>query len=301
MNPIIEDILLKKRLYAYTNRIIAERSGLPLSTVQKVLGGATKSPGVKTVEALKRAFPEEGYQPSREESLLREAPAYALQPVSPPVFYPYTNAPAGKYPRQGSYTISDYLALPDDQRVELIDGVFYDMDAPSVPHQLVGGEIFYRIKSFLHGKNATCVPLIAPTDVQLDQDEKTIMEPDVMVVCDRSIITRPRVFGAPDFVVEVLSPSTRNKDILIKTRKYRMAGVKEYWMVDMRHERVTKMLFEPPGEEEPEGDIITLVYSFDEPVPISLFKEELKINFREIHELYQFVYGNKCPWEKEEG
>ena len=61
------------------------------------------------------------------------------------------------------------------------------------------------------------------------------------------------------------------------------------------------MLFEPPGEEEPEGDIITLVYSFDEPVPISLFKEELKINFREIHELYQFVYGNKCPWEKEEG
>ena len=289
MNPIVEDILLKKRLCAYTNRIIAERSGLPLSTVQKVLGGATKSPGVKTVEALKRAFPEEGYQPSRE-ALLREAPAYALQPASPPVFYPYTNAPAGKYPRQGSYTISDYLALPDDQRVELIDGVFYDMDAPGVPHQLVGGEIFYRIKSFLHGKNAPCVPLMAPTDVQLDQDEKTILEPDVMVVCDRSIITRPRIFGAPDFVVEILSPSTRNKDILIKTRKYRNAGVKEYWMVDLRHEQVTKMLFSPPSEEEPEGDILTRVYLFEEPVPISIFQDKLSINFREIVDGYAYLF-----------
>ena len=291
MNPIIEDILLKKRLYAYTNRILAERSGLPLSTVQKVLGGATKSPGVKTVEALQRAFPEEGYQPSREEAL-REAPAYALQPASPPVFYPYTNAPAGKYPRQGSYTISDYLALPDDQRVELIDGVFYDMSAPSSPHQLVGGEIHRQISNFLRDKKGTCVPFMAPVDVQLDKDEKTMLQPDVLVVCDRTKITRRCVVGAPDFVMEVLSSSTMKKDIIIKLMKYWNAGVREYWMVDMEDETVTKMLFSPPGAEDGRREPFHRVYNFDEPVPVGIFQDQLSINFREVQEAYQFIIEN---------
>ena len=296
MSSIIDEIRRKKRLYGYTNEEMAQRSGLPLSTVRKVLAGSTKSPGLKTVEALWQVFPEEKglYSvPGHSAEALQESAAYAVpvpQLPQQPVYYPYTNAPEGRYPRQGSYTLEDYLALPDEQRVELIDGVFYDMSAPTIPHQLIGGAVYTRIADFLSKKKAPCVPLIAPTDVQLDKDNKTILQPDVMVVCNRDLFTTARLVGAPDFVIEVLSPSTRNKDILIKTRKYRNAGVKEYWMVDLRHEQVTKMFFSPPSEEEPEGDILTRVYPFEEPVPISIFQDKLSINFREIVDGYAYLF-----------
>lgn len=297
MSSIMEEIRRKKRLYGYTNEDMAQRSGLPLSTVRKVLAGITKSPGLKTVEALWQVFPEEknGYAvPEQGTSSVQESVAYgSAAPQPQPVYYPFTNAPEGRYPYQGSYTLEDYLALPDDQRVELIDGVFYDMSAPTIPHQLIGGAIHARLLEFLRKKKAPCVPLIAPTDVQLDKDDRTILQPDVMVVCNRDLFTTARLVGAPDFVIEVLSPSTRNKDILIKSHKYKKAGVREYWMVDPRHEQVTKMLFAPPSEEEPEGDILTRIYPFDEPVPISIFQDMLSINFREIVEGYAYLFENE--------
>ena len=282
MNSIIEEIKQKKREYGYTYEELAKRAGLPLSTVQKVLGGVTKSPGVKTVEALQRAFSGNNtaeYSLEKNKTLaVRELPAYAVKPA----FHPFTNAPAGKYPRQGSYTLQDYYALPDEQRVELIDGVFYDMSAPSSPHQLVGGEVHRQISNFLRDKKGTCVPFMAPVDVQLDQDEKTMLQPDVLVVCDRSKITPRCVVGAPDFVMEVLSPSTMKKDILIKMMKYR----------DIEDETVTKMMFTPNGEDGPGGEIIDKIYGFDEPVPVGIFQDQLIINFREIQEEYQFIFEN---------
>ena len=221
METIMEEIRRKKREYGYTNEDMAEKSGLPLSTVRKVLGGTTPSPQLKTVEALRAVFAEESpagqsspsaYPPVRPGECLGEAPlSYAAVPYPPSV----------RYPRQGSYTLEDYLALPDDQRVELIDGVFYDMSAPTIPHQVIGADIHARLLSFIRSRKGSCLPLIAPTDVQLDRDNRTILQPDVMVVCDRSILTPARVFGAPDFVVEVLSPGTRAKDIFIKTQKYK--------------------------------------------------------------------------------
>lgn len=301
MNPIIEEIRRKKRLYGYTYEELAKRAGLPVSTVQKVLGGVTKSPGVQTVEALQRAFSQENaaaYGPVGGAGyLLGEAPAYAVEAVKAAnaantACYTYTNAPIGKYPRQGSYTLTDYYALPDEQRVELIDGVFYDMSAPSSPHQLVGGEVHRQISNFLRDRRGTCVPFMAPVDVQLDKDEKTMLQPDVLVVCDRSIITRRCIVGAPDFVMEVLSPSTMKKDIIIKLMKYWHAGVREYWMVDMEDETVTKMLFLPPGAEDGRREPFHRVYNFDEPVPVGIFQDHLSINFREVQEAYQFILEN---------
>ncbi|MBQ7146509.1 MAG: Uma2 family endonuclease [Lachnospiraceae bacterium] len=301
MNPIIEEIRRKKRLYGYTYEELAKLSGLPVSTVQKVLGGVTKSPGVQTVEALQRAFSDENaaaYGPvGGADYLVREAPVYVVKGANATNTanadcYTYTNAPIGKYPRQGSYTLTDYYALPDEQRVELIDGVFYDMSAPSSPHQLVGGEIHRQISNFLRDKKGTCVPFMAPVDVQLDKDEKTMLQPDVLVVCDRTKITRRCVVGAPDFVMEVLSPSTMKKDILIKLMKYWNAGVREYWMVDMEDETVTKMLFSSPGAEDGRREPFHRVYNFDEPVPVGIFQNQLSINFREIQEAYQFILEN---------
>ena len=304
MNSVIEEIRRKKRLYGYTYEELAKRAGLPISTVQKVLGGVTKSPGVQTVEALQRAFSGQedmAYSlEGRGNYLVREAPAYAVKAVEAAntakaanaACYTYTNAPIRKYPRQGSYTLTDYYALPDEQRVELIDGVFYDMSAPSSPHQLVGGEVHRQISNFLRDKKGTCVPFMAPVDVQLNKDEKTILQPDVLVVCDRTKITRRCVVGAPDFVMEVLSPSTMKKDIIIKLMKYWNAGVREYWMVDMEDETVTKMLFSPPGAEDGRREPFHRVYNFDEPVPVGIFQDQLSINFREVQEAYQFIIEN---------
>ena len=112
----LEEIRQKKKEYGYTNLQMAEKSGLPLATVQKVLGGTTKAPRYQTIEALASVFPKETLYDRQTESspdMIREAgAAYAAQ----------TN-PKQRYPRQGTNTIDDYLALPDDQRVELIDGV----------------------------------------------------------------------------------------------------------------------------------------------------------------------------------
>ena len=269
MGMTIEEIKRRKVQRGLTNEQMAKLSGLPLTTVQKVLGGTTKSPRYKTVSALAAVFEND------------EEEERVYQPKNL------------KYPRQGSYTLEDYLALPDDQRVELIDGVFYDMTSPSMPHQLIGGDIYSVLKGYIKGHKGDCVIFAAPADVQIDKDNRTIVQPDVMIVCDRSKIRYARIFGAPDFIVEVLSPSTRSKDILIKSAKYKSAGVKEYWMVDLKAKSVTKMLFGAPDKEEPDGDIRIETFPFEKPVPVSLFDGEISVNFAELMEEYAFIENNR--------
>ena len=279
----LNDIRQKKKEYGYTNIQMAEKSGLPLATVQKVLGGTTKAPRYQTIQALASVFQEGIYNNpgSASSPCMVQEPgaAYAVQIIT-----------AQKYPRQGSYTVDDYLAFPDDQRIELIDGVVYDMSAPTTPHQLIGGEIYALLREFIAGKKGSFIPFISPVDVQLDKDNKTMVQPDVCVVCDRSKINRVRIFGAPDFVVEIFSPSTKMKDILIKMKKYQNAGVREYWMVDPDGETVIRVLFKPMTEDYPDGDMEMETYPFSRPVPVGIFNNECVINFAEIKERYPFMF-----------
>ena len=279
----LEEIRQKKKEYGYTNLQMAEKSGLPLATVQKVLGGTTKAPRYQTIQALASVFSEEARcypESASAPDMIRE----------PGMAYAVKTQPQPRYPRQGSYTIDDYLALPDEQRVELIDGVIYDMSAPTTPHQLIGGEIHALLREFIMRKKGSCIPFISPVDVQLDRDNRTMVQPDVCVVCDRSIINHARIYGAPDFVVEVLSPSTKMKDILIKMRKYQNAGVREYWMVDSDAETVTRILYEAPKEGYPDGDMKMEAFPFSTPVPVGIFNDECVIDFAEIRERYAFMF-----------
>lgn len=123
-------------------------------------------------------------------------------------------------------------------------------------------------------------------DVQLDCDDKTIVQPDVLLVCDRNKLKNGRVFGVPDLVVEVLSPSTRKKDILIKYGKYLNAGVKEYWIVDPAKKRICVYEFEK--------DDFPVMYTFDDKVPVGIFEGECEVDFAEIYEYTGFLYEKEA-------
>lgn len=127
---------------------------------------------------------------------------------------------------QGEYTIEDYRKLPEDESAELIDGTIYDMVAPLSVHQLLASKIYSSLVGYIEKNQGACIPMFAPVDVQLDQDDKTMVQPDLMIVCDRKKLTRQGVFGAPDFIIEILSESTRKKDSYLKLMKYQKAGAK---------------------------------------------------------------------------
>jgi Uma2 family endonuclease len=144
--------------------------------------------------------------------------------------------PARKMDR--TYTYRDYKTWPDDERWELIHGVAWNMSpAPSVSHQRLLGRLHLTVGQFLEGKG--CQVLLAPVDVYLpgspDQDEDdvdTVVQPDLLVACDPDKVGGRGVRGAPDWVVEILSPYTTRKDVAVKPGLYEEQGVKEYWIVD---------------------------------------------------------------------
>ncbi|MCL2191059.1 MAG: Uma2 family endonuclease [Treponema sp.] len=133
------------------------------------------------------------------------------------------------------YTYKDYYSWGEDVRCELIDGVPYMLGAPTLRHQMVAGGIYTQLMIWLEGK--PCRAFIAPTDVRLfheqDESDRTVVQPDVLVVCDESKLSDGRSCrGAPDFVVEVVSEGSVKKDFVIKKDKYEKAGVREYWAID---------------------------------------------------------------------
>lgn len=184
--------------------------------------------------------------------------------------------------KQGEYTVKDYYAIPDEKRVELIDGVIYDMAAPTFIHRMFCSEITFRLQYFVREKGGKCIILSSPVDVQLDCNDKTMVQPDIMIVCDRDKILKKVLFGAPDFVAEILSKSTRKKDMGLKLQKYINAGVREYWMVDPDRQKV--VVYDLEHEELP------VIYGFEEKVPVQIFDGECVIDFAEIYEYMKFLY-----------
>ena len=130
------------------------------------------------------------------------------------------------------YTYSDYLKWDDDKRRELIDGVPYLMSAPGTAHQKIIGNSHGLFWNFLRGK--PCEVYIAPFDVRLNADtlDDTVVQPDIMIVCDQSKLDNAGIIGAPDMVIEILSPSTSKYDKTTKFNKYQESGIREYWIID---------------------------------------------------------------------
>lgn len=258
----IEDMKRMKQEKGYSYAQIAQMSGVPLGTVQKVLGGETASPRYDTLMALESFFKREmGTGLVKEEAVLYSS-----------------------FSKQGEYTIKDYYALPEDKRVELIDGVFYDMAAPAPVHQRIGGELYRQIANFIFENKGSCIPFMSPVDVRLDCDDKTMVQPDVIILCDKNKIMKWGIMGAPDFVVEVLSPSTKRKDCIKKLDKYREAGVKEYWMIDPYKRKV--IVYEFEKESYP------MVYGMDGQIPVGIYEGKLFIDMILIRDMISDIIGD---------
>ena len=213
----IQEMKEKKKEKGYTNEQIAELSGVPLGTVQKIFGGTTTSPRYDTLKALEKIFlPMERYYAS----VVKDASAaYTVK-------------------RQGEYTVEDYYALPDEQRAELIDGRMYIMAPPSRKHQRISTRLVSIIDRYIEEHKGKCEVYAAPFAVYLDERSNTYVEPDISVICDPDKLDDRGCKGAPDWIIEIVSPASKKMDYLLKLLKYRFAGVKEYWIVDPEKNRV---------------------------------------------------------------
>lgn len=162
-----------------------------------------------------------------------------------------------------TYTEEDYYNLPEDVRAELIDGQIYYMAPPNTRHQRLVSDLHYQIRDFINRNSGTCEVFPAPFAVFLNENDQNYVEPDISVICDKNKITDKGCNGAPDWVIEIVSPSSKQMDYYKKLFKYRTAGVREYWVVDPERNLVTVYDFEKDSMEE---------YSFDKYVPVGIYE-----------------------------
>ncbi len=250
MSVTIEEMKAVKRSRGYSYEQVAELSGVPLSTVLKIFSGETRSPRYGTMQALDRFFTGSTGQGAVQERAMSFA-----------------------HKQPGEYTAEDYCARIRAGRAELIDGVMYDMGEFLLKHQVMAGEIYCQFLHFIRRSRIDGIPFLFPVDVCPDCDERTTVRPDVTVVCDRAKIRENGIYGAPDFIAEILSPDSRQRDCIQKLDKYRSSGVKEYWIVDPDKEKVIAYQFEE--------ELYPLVYGFDMPVPVGIFQGECRIDIRQ--------------------
>lgn len=246
MDYLQMEFLCEQKGYAVSD--LAELTGIPKERIERIFSGAEKCTDYETILAL--------------EDVLEEKTDYVREALS--------------YGTKHKYTLSDYYALPEDERYELIDGEWFKMLAPSIKHQRAIWEISGEIWQYIRKNHGACTAFTAPCDVQLNCDEYTMVQPDILIVCDPGKITDRCIVGAPDFVVEVLSPSTRKKDITIKQRKYCATGVREYWMVDMEKGHVIVYFFEKSS--------LPFIYGMKDKISVGIYDGNLVIDFAVISE-----------------
>ncbi len=166
-------------------------------------------------------------------------------------------------PQEKIYTAADFEALPEGQRAELVDGDLYLLAAPSRLHQDIVGAVFVEIYTHIGKNKNKCKAYDSPFDVRLFGDDSVIYQPDISVICNPDILTDKGCSGAPDWIIEVVSPSTASNDYIEKLWRYEKAGVKEYWIINPDTKAITVYVF---------GDSFSCThYDFTDFIPVSLY------------------------------
>ncbi len=179
-------------------------------------------------------------------------------------------------PKERIYTSEDYWSLPEGHRAELINGQFYDMAPPSRIHQELVSELTQAIGAYIKSKGGRCKVYPAPFAVNLDAEDKNWVEPDISVICDKNKLTDSGCLGAPDLIIEVVSPSSRKMDYVLKNALYDQAGVKEYWVVDPSKSFTIVYYYQAE-------DFSPTIIPFDHQLNCGIF-EDLKIRISDLLE-----------------
>lgn len=176
-------------------------------------------------------------------------------------------------PKQEGYTIDYIYSLPEGKRTELIDGVIYDMAPPNTMHQRIVSALHYNITDYIKKNNGSCEVFPAPFAVFLNADDRNYVEPDISVICDKDRLDDRGCNGAPDWIIEVVSPSTKRIDYGVKLFKYRSAGVREYWIINPLTNSVN--VFDLEKDEQSDQ------YNFDDDIQVCIYGD-LIINISEL-------------------
>jgi len=181
-----------------------------------------------------------------------------------------------------TFTYSDYAAWPDDKRYEIINGAAYSMaPAPSERHQGVSAQLLADFVIYLRGKK--CRVYDAPFDVALPEEGEqfetatNVVQPDIVIICDKDKISHRGCFGAPDLVVEILSPSTAPNDLKNKRKLYQRFGVVEYWIVDPLHKTIQVFKLDKQGKY-----LFPETFAGDDKIKVGIFNDELEIDLAVI-------------------
>lgn len=173
------------------------------------------------------------------------------------------------------YTEEDYYNLPENVRAELIDGQIYYMSAPSRIHQEILNFMNTEINIYLRSKKGPCKVYPAPFAVKLfEDDNKTVVEPDISVICDPNKLTNRGCTGAPDWIVEIISPSTASRDYIYKLNLYANAGVREYWIVDPNSKKILVYFLQESGFKMD-------AYTFQDKISANIY-DNLQVDFKEL-------------------
>lgn len=174
-----------------------------------------------------------------------------------------------------TYTEDDYYNIPEDVRAELIDGQIYYQAAPSLRHQSISLELCTTINIYLKSKSGKCRVFAAPFAVKLFEDRKNVVEPDISVICNPEKLNNQGCTGAPDWIIEIISPGNPEHDYIRKLNLYKDAGVREYWIVDPRRDRIFVYFFD-------QDDFKVDMYTFRDKIKVNIY-EDFWIDFQELN------------------
>jgi len=176
-------------------------------------------------------------------------------------------------PEERIYTIDDIYDLTEGERAELIDGKIYYMAPPSRQHQKILMEIAGTIRDYIRKNNGSCEVYPVPFAVFLEEDDINYVEPDISVICDKNKLDDKGCNGAPDWIIEIASPSNFSYDYIDKLALYKAAGVREYWIVGAKTKIITVYFFE--------NEIFARNHSFNDKVKVNIY-EDLYIDFSQL-------------------